>query len=252
MVAPWWHTDAYVPNELGRRLCSGPWSRPVQVVIGSRSGHTVSVVTSRRSDDEIGHTSGAIFKVADGCLVVCAIDNHWDFDLNRRTSAGELIYQSKYAGFDGGSRNAAEELGRQLGEVVARLREMNSRLVRPLRELDAICAVPFFENKDLSVPHVLAAHLAGALQVEDLSRHVRKTRFTAPSKNTDVLSIDSTPFETDPEVSGQRIALVDDVVRNGSTLASLALALRRDGASSAAVGLCATRAVASSSRDVEY
>jgi len=145
-----------------------------------------------------------------------------------------------------------EELGRQLAEVVARLREINSRLVRPLRELDAICAVPFFGNKDLSVPHVLAAHLAGALQVEDLSPHVRKTRVTDPSKNTHTLNIDNTQFEADPEVSGQRIALVDDVVRNGSTLASLASALRRDGASSAAVGLCATRAGASSSRDDEY
>ena len=124
--------------------------------------------------------------------------------------------------------------------------------MRPLRELDAICAVPYFGNKDLSVPHVLAAHLASALQVEDLSRQIRKTRFTSPSKNTQAFSIDSTQFEADPEVSGRRIALVDDVVRNGSTLASLASALRRDGASSAAVGLCATRAVASSSRDDEY
>ena len=219
---------------------------------GSRIDHTVSVVTSRGSDDEIGDTSGAIFKVADGCLWVCAIDNHWNHDLQRRTSAGELIYRSKRKGFDGEARNAAEELGRQLGEVVARYREINSRQVRPLRELDAICAVPFFGNKDLSVPQVLAAHLASALQVEDLSRQIRKTRFTSPSKNTQAFSIDSTQFEADPEVSGRRIALVDDVVRNGSTLASLASALRRDGASSAAVGLCATRAVASSSRDDEY
>ena len=124
--------------------------------------------------------------------------------------------------------------------------------LKAFRELDAICAVPFFGNRDLSVPHMLAAQLARALQVEDLSPHVRKTRVTDPSKNTHTLNIDNTQFEADPEVSGQRIALVDDVVCFGSTLASLASALRRDGANSVAVGLCATRAGASSSRDVEY
>jgi predicted amidophosphoribosyltransferase len=136
----------------------------------------------------------------------------------------------------------AAELGQQLGEVACFLRERRGRPGEKLTLVDAVCAVPFFENRALSVPHVLAAKVAEALQVEDLSSHVSKTRSTEPSKFNSDHTVDGTQFTMEAAVRGRRIAVVDDVVMSGATLASLAKALLRDGAHSAEVGLCATRA----------
>jgi len=206
---------------------------------------TVVVATG----NEMEASAGMLFRA--GGLVVCVIDNHSDFG-EGKTSAGKLLYEAKHSDSGEGDRKAAEELGLQLGVIAARFRESGSRLVKALGMVDAVCAVPFFGNKGLSIPHVLAAQLAEALQVEDLSSHVRKTKATNASKETHALIVDDTQFKADPAVRGRRIALVDDVFRFGSTLASLASVLRRDGALSAEVGLCATKARAARSRDEEY
>ena len=242
-----------LPGEVGRLPCSGCWPRPYQVVKNSICDHTVFVFTSRQFHDGIETLPGVVSRVADGRLVVCAIDNHSVFGEGKtiRTSAGKLAYRAKYSEF-GLARTAAEELGRQLGEIAVCFRKIDSRLLKPLRVVDAVCAVPFFGNRDLSTPHVLAAQLAEALQVEDLSTHVRKTRATNESKDTYAFIIDDTQFEADTAVQGRRIALVDDVVRFGSTFVSLASALLRGGASSAAVGLSATKALAYRPRDDEF
>ena len=176
-------------------------------------------------------------------LIVFAIDSHSVYGEDK-TSTGNLVYKAKpYSDFAGGSREAAEELGRQLAAITSHFREeIRSRSVKELRMVDAVCAVPFLGNRELSLPHVLAAHVAEALQVDDLSSQVTKTKDTNPSKFAVGFEVDETRFHAEPAIQSRRIALVDDVVRSGGTLASLARALLRDGAHSAGVGLCATKA----------
>jgi len=176
-------------------------------------------------------------------LIVYAIDNHSDHD-EGKTSTGKLVDKAKpYSDFEGGNRNAAEELGRQLAAITDSFwREIRSRSMKELRMVEAVCAVPFFGDRELSLPHVLATHVAEALQVEDLSSQVRKTRDTNPRRSARGFEVDETRFAAGQAVQGRRIALVDDVVRSGGTLASLARALLRDGAHLAEVGLCATKA----------
>ncbi len=176
-------------------------------------------------------------------LIVFAIDHHSVYG-EGKTSTGKLVYKAKpYSDFEGGSRKDAEELGRQLAAITSHFRkEIRSRSVKELRMVDAVCAVPFLGNRELSLPHVLAAHVAEALQVDDLSSQVTKTKDTNPSKYAVGFEVDETQFDAEPAIQSRRIALVDDVVRSGGTLASLAKALLRDGAHSAGVGLCATKA----------
>ncbi len=222
------------------------------MVKSSICDHTVFVFTSRQFHNGIETLPGVVSRVGDGRLVVCAIDNHSVFGEGKtvRTSAGKLAYRAKYSE-SGLARTAAEELGRQLGEIAVCFRKIDSRLLKPLGVVDAVCAVPFFGNRDLSIPHVLAAQLAEALQVEDLSRHIRKTKATEESKDTYAFIIDGMQFKADTAVQGRRIVLVDDVVQFGSTLVSLASALSRDGAGSVAFGLCATKAFPSRPKDDE-
>lgn len=170
---------------------------------------------------------------------VWTIDNYWDFGMSQHTQAGALTKQAKYSHDLYTARKAADALGEQLAVVAVEQRKLERSQIY---QAEAVVAVPFFGDKRLSLPHVLAARVAMELGIADRSHLVSKIRATDPTKLVHKPVVDATPFAVNWSSRARRVLIVDDVYRSGATLESLAVALRAAGVTPIAA-LCATRAV---------
>lgn len=150
---------------------------------------------------------------------VWVLDNYSVPGTDQRTHDGQLMYEAKYTGnFD-----AAQRLCARLAQTSVSLASQRSTF----SQIEAVCAVPYFgPSRAVSVPHLLATHIASALSVPDRSDRVHKVRATPPAKGASSAMFDHSQFEVKWDAPERRILLVDDVYRTGGTLASLAEALR--------------------------
>jgi len=173
---------------------------------------------------------------------VWTIDNYTNFELGEHTPAGNLVSQVKYGGDAQRAQRAADQVAAMLADV-GRVQSQSPHTGRPsvFGIAGAVVAVPFFGDKALSLPHVLAAKAAGTLNLVDLSGLVSKTRATDPTKLEKKPVIDPSQFAANWTSKVRSVILVDDVYRSGVTLASLALVLREAGVETVAA-LCAARA----------
>lgn len=164
---------------------------------------------------------------------VWIVDNHYDFEVGSRTETGKLVYLSKYQ-FD-------EQSCRKLSEVVSNAAKWAAEMPQRhgLVAVDAIMAVPYFGDKQLSVPHRMAQTISAVLGVPDCSNQVQKVKQTEPAKTTPgVLNPDA--YRANLSSALERVLLVDDLYSTGATLESVALRLREAGVHDF-VGFCATK-----------
>jgi len=173
---------------------------------------------------------------------VWTIDNYTNFEIGEHTPAGDLVYSVKYGGDAQRAQRAADQVAAVLADV-GRVQSQSRHNGQPsvFSSAGAVVAVPFFGDKALSLPHVLAAKAADTLNLEDLSDLVSKTRATDPMKLQTKPVIDPSQFAANWTSKVRSVILVDDVYRSGVTLASLALVLRDAGVETVAA-LCAARA----------
>jgi hypothetical protein len=169
---------------------------------------------------------------------VWVLSDHYEHDpvsgQPSRTYVGNLTYEAKYLA----SRPAMEELQRVMSDAVVHLRGFPPRK-EGLSSVTSVAAVPCNPPKPLSVPHELAAAVAQALGVADVSKSVVKVRETTAAKTSTGLHSDC--YKVHLNLQGETVLLVDDLIRTGATLESVAINLRKAGCEHV-VGICATSA----------
>lgn len=164
---------------------------------------------------------------------VWIVDNHYDFEVGSRTETGNLVYESKY--------KFNEQSCRKLKEVVSDAAKWAAEMPQRhgLVDVDAIMAVPYFGDKQLSVPHQMAQTISAVLGVPDCSNQVQKVKQTEPAKtNPGTLNPDA--YRANLSSALKRVLLVDDLYSTGATLESVGLRLREAGVQDL-VGFCATK-----------
>lgn len=166
---------------------------------------------------------------------VWIVDNHYDFVVHSRTETGDLVSSSKYR-FD-------EQSCRKLLEIVSNAAKWAAEMPRRhgLVAVDAIMAVPYFGDKQLSVPHRMAQTISAVLGVPDCSNQVQKVKQTEPAKTTPG-ALNPDAYRANLSSAMERVLLVDDLYSTGATLESVALCLREAGVHDF-VGFCATKVV---------
>lgn len=109
-----------------------------------------------------------------------------------------------------------------------------------LRDVTAVCAVPCDPPKLFSLPHWIAGVAASELVVKDRSGDVGKKRVQTPLAKQSPGVRYGAYGATVPFI-GEVVLLVDDLLRTGGTLESVAHHLRLAGATKV-IGFCATKA----------
>lgn len=124
------------------------------------------------------------------------------------------------------------ELATPMAEIMAlRAREL------PLSRMDLVVPVPLHlsrkRERGFNQAELLATRIASRLSIRLETAVIKKTRHTTPqSALTRAERIENAKgsYQTNADLTGKSILLVDDVVTTGATLAECALALRNAGA----------------------
>jgi hypothetical protein len=140
-----------------------------------------------------------------------------------RTAAGALVSRAKY--WDAESQQVARsEIARRLAEVVRR---------HPLiAQADVMVSVPGSDTTVWRPSELIARRTAQILEipfVRTRARHQRRPEAKAAVDGDARFDLRA-EFEIDLEPSQRTVLIVDDVVKSGDTMAAVAMAARRAGA----------------------
>jgi hypothetical protein len=152
-----------------------------------------------------------------------------------RTYLGELIYRAKYLH----DRAALDQLDSAVRHCTLQLKNMPPHVKDGFATITAVAAVPCNPPKPVSVPNLIAAAAATALGVPDVSATIVKIHPTDPAKLH--AGLHRNVYQVQTLRPGSSVLIVDDVLRTGATLESVAGHLRTAGATHL-VGMCVTKA----------
>ena len=161
------------------------------------------------------------------------LSSHYDFSEKVQTEIGELVSKAKYKD----DASAALRLRTIVRHAALQLRQMPNDDFA-FAKLDVVMAVPSFDPKDISLPHVAGKEISEALSILDYSSFVRKKVDTAKAKLNP--SVNPAAYEILRSLDGLNVLIVDDLFHTGSTLESVAIKVREAGAKSV-TGFCLTK-----------
>lgn len=141
---------------------------------------------------------------------------------NERSKVGELEHSAKY----GNSASAKEELSKILLDIYRRMHGG--------RRIDGIVSVPPSVPGNQSLPNYLAAHLASAIGVPDLTDQLHWNGPKGSIKELDVDAkwgaLEAVGMTVGEAVAGRNLLLIDDMYQSGATAHFVASRLRNAGA----------------------
>lgn len=161
------------------------------------------------------------------------LSSHYDFSEKVQTEIGELVSKAKYKD----DASAALRLRTIVRHAALQLRQMPNDDFA-FAKLDVVMAVPSFDPKDISLPHVAGKEISEALSILDYSSFVRKKVDSAKAKLNP--SVNPAAYEILRSLDGLNVLIVDDLFHTGSTLESVAIKVREAGAKSV-TGFCLTK-----------
>lgn len=161
------------------------------------------------------------------------LSSHYDFGEKVQTEIGELVSKAKYKD----DASAVLRLRTIVRHAALQLRQMPNDDFA-FAKLDVLMAVPSFDPKDISLPHVAGKEISEALSIPDYSSFIRKKVDTPKAKLTP--AVNPAAYEILRYLDGLNVLIVDDLFHTGSTLESVAIKVREAGAKSVA-GFCLTK-----------
>ena len=161
------------------------------------------------------------------------LSSHYDFSEKVQTEIGELVSKAKYKD----DSSSVLRLKTIVRHAALQLRQMPNDDFA-FAKLDVVMAVPSFDPKDISLPHVAGKEISEALSILDYSSFVRKKVDSAKAKLNP--SVNPAAYEILRSLDGLNVLIVDDLFHTGSTLESVAIKVREAGAKSV-TGFCLTK-----------
>lgn len=154
----------------------------------------------------------------------------------RNTAAGEMVYSGKYVYKHNGTMQA--RCGLQLVQLMCSAAERHGLLC----QADAILDIPGHDSARVSFGSRLAATIANRRRIP-MIRVTAKSPFRPEAKSlaaAEKEQVLNEEFTVPPEVARQRVLIVDDVFRSGTSMGAIAKAARQSGAAEV-YGLCSVR-----------
>lgn len=168
----------------------------------------------------ISQNSDVVFIRSLMATAVAACEHY--IDQNKRSFIGELEHSAKY----GGSAAAREQLVSILIEIYQRMHGK--------RRIDGIISVPPSTAGQESLPNFLAARLAAALSLPDLTAELawngKKGSIKELSVNEKWSALEAVGMTVGPSIEGKNLLLIDDMYQSGATAHFIASQLRKAGA----------------------